>query len=69
MYTAIKMTGKFYVMECVDDGLENLQFSPDEIERCDTFINEGNPVIFFQDVEDLEGLFDEPIEIVMVERD
>ncbi len=68
MYTAILMTGKLYVMETKYNDIADVLYDDGEMERCRTFISEGTPVTFVEDVEDLEELFPNT-EIIMVERD
>jgi len=59
MIRIVKMSRKYYGIELSDD-LEK------EMEEIQTFVNEGNPVIIVNDLDDLDDFIYEDVE--MVER-
>lgn len=67
MFSVTKMSGRFYAMKTVN-SLDDFYFDEQELERSQTFINEGTPVVFCEDLEDLESMFGN-IEIEIVEGD
>lgn len=67
MYSAIKMTGKLYVMETSFDDFTELAYDSGELERCREHLENGNPVIFFHEIEDLKRLVDNDTPIVIIE--
>lgn len=66
MFSIVKMTGKLYAMKSVD-SFDDFQTDPDEVERSDTFVRQGEPIIFCEELEDLEQLFGEPQEVEIIE--
>lgn len=50
MKRAVLMSKKLYVLDIVD--------MEDDIENIEQFANEGNPVIVFESIEDIEELHD-----------
>jgi len=67
MYSVMRMGGKLYAMKTVD-SLDDFNFDAQELERSQTFINEGTPVIFCEDLDDLDRLFLKPEAIEIIER-
>lgn len=68
MYAVTRMGGRLLAMKTVDT-LDELYAEEKEFERVQTFINEGMPVVFCEDLEDLVSLFNltnvsEMIEVV-----
>ncbi len=55
MFRVIKMSSKYYAMEIVED-FEDLTKNDEEIENLQVFVNQGEPVIFCNNLEDLDGL-------------
>jgi len=68
MFAVMRMSNKLYAMKTVE-SLDDLAYNDVELERTQTFINEGTPVIFCEDLEDLETLFTVPenVEIIKPE--
>ena len=66
MFSVVPMSNKLYAMKSAD-SFDDLCVDSDELERAETFITQGQPIIFCEDLEDLEAIFKcslEEIEIV-----
>ena len=69
MFSVVPMSGKLYAMKSVD-SFEELRFDENELERAETFVNQGQPIIFCEDLEDLKAVFKCSLdEIEIVEAD
>ncbi len=68
MWTVIKMSGKLYAMKTVD-SFDELYYDESEIGRAQEFVNTGTPVIFCEDLEELDTLFPEGVDVEIVVAD
>jgi hypothetical protein len=62
MYAVIKLTGKFYAKDVTE--LDEFEI----IEYVESFINEGSPVTFCDELQDAEELFGVSIELIEKEN-
>lgn len=63
MWSIVIMSGTAYAMKSVDT-LEDFEWNPEECDRCEMHINQGNPVIFCQDLDDISNWFAGKVEII-----
>ena len=74
MYAVTRMSGRLLAMETVNT-LDDLYLDEDEFLRVQTLINEGTPVIFCEDLDDLMTLFPnlqnstEKVEVIYKDED
>jgi hypothetical protein len=68
MWTVIKMSGTLYAMKSVE-SFDELHYDESEIERAQEFVNTGVPVIFCEDLDELNTLFPNGAEVEIVTSD
>ena len=68
MFSVARMSGKLYAMKTVD-SLDDFHFDEKALERSQVLIDEGTPVIFCEDLEDLTVLFTTPEDIEIIESE
>lgn len=69
MFSIMFMSGRFLAMKTVDN-LDDFHFDEKELERNQTFIDEGTPVTFCEDLENFTNLLNElglPEDIEIIE--
>lgn len=68
MYSVIRMSGKLYAMKSAN-SFDDFIYDAEELERAETFVKQGEPIVFCEDLEDLESLFDKIEDIEIVEKE